>query len=160
VKEDELVRISEEIECIRAYLNIISIRYENKFTMEVRIEEKLLNLQTPKMILQPIVENAVYHGLERVDAEGELKVIGHFDANGDVCFTITDSGRGMDEEKLVQLREKLNSENSDRGSGKSIGLPNINNRIKLLFGESYGVVEIVSRVGYGTTVTVKIPALE
>lgn len=160
VKEDELVRISEEIECIKAYLNIISIRYENKFAMEVRIDEKLLNLQTPKMILQPIVENAVYHGLERVDAEGELKVIGHFDANGDVAFTITDSGRGMDEEKLVQLREKLNSENSDRGSGKSIGLPNINNRIRLLFGESYGVVEIVSRRGCGTTVIVKIPALE
>ncbi|WP_347880062.1 histidine kinase [Paenibacillus sp. BK720] len=160
VKEDELVRIGEEIECIKAYLNIISIRYENKFAMEVRIDEKLLNLQTPKMILQPIVENAVYHGLERVDAGGELKVSGHFDDNGDVCFTITDSGRGMDEEKLGKLKEKLNTEHSDRGSGKSIGLPNINHRIKLLFGESYGVVDIISRIGCGTTIIVKIPAQE
>ncbi|WP_201004304.1 cache domain-containing sensor histidine kinase [Paenibacillus glycanilyticus] len=160
VKEDALVRISEEMECIKAYLNIISIRYENKFAMEVRIDEKLMNLQTPKMILQPIVENAVYHGLERVDAEGELKVSGHFDANGDICFAVTDSGRGMDEDKLRHLREKLNTEHSDRGSGKSIGLPNINNRIKLLFGESYGIVDIVSRLGCGTTIIVKIPALE
>lgn len=160
VKEDELVRISEEIECIKAYLNIISIRYENKFAMEVRIDEKLLDLQTPKMILQPIVENAVYHGLERVDAGGQLKVTGYIDAKGDICFTITDSGRGMEEEKLGHIKAKLDTEDPDRGSGKSIGLSNINNRIKLLFGEGYGVVEIVSRMGYGTAVTVKIPALK
>lgn len=162
VKEDELVQINEEIECIKAYLNIISIRYENKFTMKVLIDEKLLNLQTPKMILQPIVENAVYHGLERVDAGGELMVNGHFDANGDICFTIMDSGRGMDEEKLGYIRSRLKTEYPERDnqmSGKSIGLSNINNRIKLLFGENYGVVEIRSRIGCGTTVTIKIPAM-
>jgi Predicted signal transduction protein with a C-terminal ATPase domain len=164
VKEAELVHIYEEIQCIKSYLNIISIRYENKFTMEMQIDEQLLDLQTPKMILQPIVENAVYHGLERVDAGGHLQVSGLLDANGDICFYVSDTGRGMDENKLEELRAKLNMAYSGRidnqPSGKSIGLPNINNRIKLLFGEDYGVVGIESRMGYGTTITVKIPALK
>ncbi|WP_240415997.1 sensor histidine kinase [Paenibacillus periandrae] len=160
IKQDELVRISEEIQCIKAYLNIISIRYENKFSMEVNVDEKLLEMKTPKMILQPIVENSVYHGLESMDAGGHLSVSGHIDANGDVCFQVSDSGKGIDNDELESMKAKLNMEESERVrnnfDGKSIGLSNINNRIKLLFGEDYGV-GIESQVGYGTTVIVKIP---
>ncbi|MDR6551747.1 histidine kinase [Paenibacillus qinlingensis] len=162
IKNDELVLISEEIQCIKAYMNIISIRYESKFSMEVDVDEKLLDMKTPKMILQPIVENAVYHGLERVDAGGHLRVSGHIDANGDVCFQVSDSGLGIDTEGLASIKAKLNMDHSERVSnsleGKSIGLSNINNRIKLLFGESYGV-EIESQMGTGTTVIVKIPTI-
>ncbi|MEK3720223.1 sensor histidine kinase [Paenibacillus sp. FSL H8-0034] len=160
IKQDELVRISEEIQCIKAYLNIISIRYENKFSMEVNVDEKLLEMKTPKMILQPIVENSVYHGLESMDAGGHLSVSGHLDANGDVCFQVSDSGKGIGKDELESIKVKLNMEDSERVKnsfeGKSIGLSNINNRIKLLFGEGYGV-GIESQVGYGTTVIVKIP---
>jgi two-component system sensor histidine kinase YesM len=160
IKQDELVRISEEIQCIKAYLNIISIRYENKFSMEVNVDEKLLEMKTPKMILQPIVENSVYHGLESMDAGGHLSVSGHIDANGDVCFQVSDSGKGISKDELESIKAKLNMEDSERVKnsfdGKSIGLSNINNRIKLLFGEGYGV-GIESQVGYGTTVIVKIP---
>ncbi|OMF04742.1 sensor histidine kinase [Paenibacillus sp. FSL H7-0331] len=160
IKQDELVRISEEIQCIKAYLNIISIRYENKFSMEVNVDEKLLEMKTPKMILQPIVENSVYHGLESMDAGGHLSVSGHIDANGDVCFQVSDSGKGIGKDELESIKAKLNMEDSERVKnsfgGKSIGLSNINNRIKLLFGEGYGV-GIESQVGYGTTVIVKIP---
>ncbi|WP_262686005.1 sensor histidine kinase [Paenibacillus baimaensis] len=160
IKQDELVRISEEIQCIKAYLNIISIRYENKFSMEVNVDEKLLEMKTPKMILQPIVENSVYHGLESMDAGGHLSVSGHIDANGDVCFQVSDSGKGIGKDELESIKAKLNMEDSERVKnsfdGKSIGLSNINNRIKLLFGEGYGV-GVESQVGYGTTVIVKIP---
>lgn len=162
IKKDELVLISEEMECIKAYMSIISIRYENKFSMEMGVDEKLLEMKTPKMILQPIVENAVHHGLECLDAGGHLRVTGSMDENGDVCFQIADSGKGMAPEELESLKAKLNPEYSERvnnsNAGKSIGLSNIHNRIKLLFGEGYGV-EIESRIGYGTTVTVIIPKI-
>nr|WP_269846993.1 histidine kinase [Paenibacillus sonchi] len=160
IKKDELVQISEEIQCIKAYMNIISIRYENKFSMEVNVDEKLLDRGTPKMILQPIVENSVYHGLESIDAGGYLHVSGHIDANGDVCFQVADSGKGIAQEELDSIKAKLNMDHSERVKnsldGKNIGLSNINNRIKLLFGEDYGV-EIHSQLGEGTKVIVKIP---
>lgn len=163
IKKDDLVLISEEIQCIKAYMNIISIRYEDKFSMEVSVDEKLLEMKTPKMILQPIVENSVYHGLERMEAGGSLRVSGNIDANGDVCFRVSDSGKGIDKDELEAIKAKLNMEYSNRAeislAGKSIGLSNIHNRIKLLFGEGYGV-EIESQMGYGTTVFVKIPYLE
>lgn len=162
IKEDELVRIYEEIDCVKAYMNIISIRYENKFSMEVNVDEKLLEMKTPKMILQPIIENSVYHGLERRDAGGHLCVNGQIDANGDVCFQVTDSGVGIHEDELESIKAKLNMDYSERvknsPDGKSIGLSNINNRIKLMFGEGYGV-GIESQMGRGTTVIVKIPSI-
>lgn len=162
IKEDELVLISEEIQCVQAYMNIISIRYENKFSMEVNVDDKLLEMKTPKMILQPIIENSIYHGLERMDAGGNLRVNGYIDASGDVCFLVTDSGVGIDYDELESIKAKLNIDYSERvkksPDGKSIGLSNINNRIKLMFGEGYGVA-IESQIGRGTTVIVKIPTI-
>jgi two-component system, sensor histidine kinase YesM len=162
IRKDELVRIREELECIQAYMNIISIRYENKFDMDIHVDEALLELRTPKMILQPIVENSVYHGLERMDAGGQLRVSGNVDAHGDVCFRITDTGKGMEPGELAALQAKLNMENAEPAQngqpGKSIGLSNIHNRLKLLFGEQYGIT-IESRSGQGTTVTLKLPQL-
>jgi two-component system sensor histidine kinase YesM len=162
IKKDDLVMISEEIQCIQAYLKIISIRYENKFDMEINVDEKILAMKTPKMILQPIVENSVYHGLESMDAGGQLRVSGHLDENGDVCFQISDSGKGIGKDELESLKAKLNMAFSERVEnsfvGNSIGISNINNRIQLLFGEGYGV-GVESEVGHGTTVIVKIPRM-
>nr|WP_276562757.1 sensor histidine kinase [Paenibacillus anseongense] len=162
IKEDELVQISEEIQCVQAYMNIISIRYENKFMMKVHVDDKIMQMKTPKMILQPIIENSVYHGLERRDAGGSLYVNGQIDANGDICFQITDSGIGISHDELAVIKAKLSMDYSERvknsPDGKSIGLSNINNRIKLMFGEGYGV-DIESQLGRGTTVMVKIPSI-
>lgn len=162
IEKRELVLISEEIQCIKAYLNIISIRYENKFSLEVKVDDKLLGMKSPKMILQPIVENSVYHGLENMDDGGHLCVSGHMDENGDICFRVADTGHGIGPKELERIKAKLHMAYSERVKnsfeGKSIGLSNINNRIKLLFGEGYGV-EIESQLGVGTTVIVKIPAI-
>ncbi|WP_239696857.1 sensor histidine kinase [Paenibacillus oryzisoli] len=162
IKKDELVMISEEIQCIQAYLKIISIRYENKFDMEIDVDDKIMGMKTPKMILQPIVENSVYHGLESMDAGGKLRVSGHVDENGDVCFHIWDSGKGIGKDELDKMKAKLNMAFPERVEnsfvGNSIGISNINNRIQLLFGEGYGV-GIESEIGYGTTVIVKIPSM-
>ncbi|GGG73751.1 sensor histidine kinase [Paenibacillus radicis (ex Gao et al. 2016)] len=163
IKQDELVQIKEEVDCIQAYMKIISIRYEYKFDMNIDVEEGLLEMSTPKMILQPIVENAVYHGLERMDQGGRLEVAGRMDAQGDVCFCIRDTGKGIEPEELAALQAKLDKEYPERAldgqSSESIGLTNIHNRLRLLFGERYGIT-IESRIDYGTTVTVKIPALK
>ncbi|MEK4063293.1 MULTISPECIES: sensor histidine kinase [Paenibacillus] len=162
IKKDDLVQIREEVDCIQAYMKIILIRYENKFSMELDVEDRLLKMKTPKMILQPIVENSVYHGLERMDQGGRLQVTGSVDAHGDVCFCITDTGKGMEPEVLAALQAKLGMEYPEHASDgqptKGIGLTNIHNRLRLLFGEGYGIT-IESRVGHGTTVTVKIPQL-
>ncbi|SFJ33836.1 two-component system, sensor histidine kinase YesM [Paenibacillus sp. UNC496MF] len=162
IKQDELVQLREEVECIQAYIKIIAIRYENKFAMSMEVEEGLLELKTPKMILQPLVENAVYHGLERMDQGGRLQVTGCLEANGDVCVRIMDTGKGMEPGELAALQTKLDMEVSEREphghSAKSIGLTNIHDRLRLLFGARYGIA-IDSRTGYGTTVTVKIPSL-
>ncbi|NOV04759.1 sensor histidine kinase [Paenibacillus planticolens] len=162
IEKSDLVLISEEIQCIKAYLNIISIRYENKFALEVKVDDKLLGMKTPKMILQPIVENSVYHGLESMDAGGQLCVSGNMDENGDICFQVADTGKGIGQDELERMKAKLHMAYSERVKnsleGKSIGLSNINNRIKLLFGEGYGV-EIESQLGIGTTVIVKIPSM-
>ncbi|WP_236703482.1 cache domain-containing sensor histidine kinase [Paenibacillus xylanivorans] len=163
IKQDELVQIKEEVDCIQAYIKIISIRYDNKFSMNVDVEERLLELRTPKMILQPIVENSVYHGLERMDQGGRLEVAGSMDEQGDVCFCIRDTGKGMEPEELAALQAKLDTDYPERAqdgqTSQSIGLTNIHNRLRLLFGERYGIT-IESRIGYGTTVVVKIPSLE
>ncbi|ACT00423.1 sensor histidine kinase [Paenibacillus sp. JDR-2] len=163
IKQDELVQIKEEADCIQAYIKIITIRYDNKFAMKMDIEEGLLRMRTPKMILQPIVENSVYHGLERMDQGGQLEVTGSMDEQGDVYFCIRDTGKGMEPEELAALQAKLAADYPERAQdgqpSQSIGLTNIHNRLRLLFGESYGIT-IESRAGYGTTVTVKIPALK
>ncbi|OPH56962.1 histidine kinase [Paenibacillus ferrarius] len=162
IEKSELVLISEEIQCIKAYLNIISIRYENKFSLEVKVDDKILGMKTPKMILQPIVENSVYHGLESMDAGGQLCVSGNMDENGDICFQVADTGKGIGQDELERMKAKLHMAYSERVEnsleGKNIGLSNINNRIKLLFGEGYGV-EIESQLGIGTIVIVKIPSI-
>ncbi|ACX65396.1 integral membrane sensor signal transduction histidine kinase [Paenibacillus sp. Y412MC10] len=162
IRKDDLVRIREELDCIQAYMNIIAIRYENKFIIEIDVDEGLLEMQTPKMILQPIVENAVYHGLERMDQGGRLQVTGSIDAHGDVCFQITDTGKGMDPEQLASLQAKLGMASPepapDGQPATSIGLSNIHNRLRLLFGEGYGIA-IESQIGHGTTVTVRIQKL-
>ncbi|WP_254778383.1 sensor histidine kinase [Paenibacillus sp. cl141a] len=162
IKKDNLVRIRDELDCIQAYMNIIAIRYENKFIIDIDVDDGLLEMQTPKMILQPIVENAVYHGLERMDQGGRLQVTGSIDSHGDVCFQITDTGKGMDPEKLASLQAKLGMASPepapDGQPATSIGLSNIHNRLRLLFGEGYGIA-IQSQFGHGTTVTVRIPKL-
>ncbi len=162
IRKDDLVRIREELDCIQAYMNIIAIRYENKFIIDIDVNDGLLEMQTPKMILQPIVENAVYHGLERMDQGGRLQVTGSIDAHGDVCFQITDTGKGMAPEQLASLQAKLGMASPepapDGQPATSIGLSNIHNRLRLLLGEGYGIA-IESQLGHGTTVTVRIPKL-
>jgi len=162
IKAGEIVKVREEIKCIKDYLQIMSIRYNGKFITEINVEDSILEMNILKMILQPIVENAIYHGLECKKGKGKLMVLGKLDPEGILCFEVIDDGRGMDPQTLATIKRRLQSSDRadiSREGERSVGLVNINKRIKLYYGEVYRL-EIDSRQNEGTVVKVRLPVKE
>ena len=149
---DKFIPLAVEIENIQSYLVIQKIRYKDKLTYRIEIPPQLLSLKTPKLILQPIVENAVYHGIKMSPNGGEIR-IGAYLQEQDVVVTVEDDGVGMSKEQIAHLF--VQKQNNDRG----IGIINVNNRIKLCFGEHYGL-HYESRLGVGTRVQIRLPKIE
>lgn len=161
IREEELVLIHEEIECIREYLYIINFRYGSKYNMNIHVSDAILRLKTLKMILQPIVENALYHGLENIKAGGRLEIRGYLGDTGDVVFEVCDNGIGMDESKLERISYRLDNITAvtENTGSRGIGIVNTHRRIRLAFGENFGL-DIDSKLGEGTKILIKIPALK
>lgn len=148
IKGPNIVTVREELECVNHYINIIQIRYDNRFLIEQEVDETLIDEKMIKFVLQPIIENAVYHGLELKLGKGLLRIVGKWDAgesaaDGDFFFEIYDTGVGMDPATVERLNHQFTDpmaaaepEESRRGG---IGLVNINRRIKSLYGSSYGL---------------------
>lgn len=153
----DFVPLSEEISCVREYFSIINIRFEDCMCFEVDVPVELYSRRILKMTLQPIVENAVYHGLEKVSREGLLTVRARQGADG---FTITvhDNGVGMSPERYEAVQAGLHTRPELIETTK-IGLLNIQKRIRLTYGEGYGL-SVESREHEGTTVTLRMPAEE
>lgn len=151
-----IVTIEQEILYCKKYVEIEKIKNKNSFETVWNIDEDVMNYKTAKLILQPIIENAFYHGIKylRNDTLGQLE-ISAYSKDKDIIFTISDNGPGIDKEKLTQLQKNLN--NNDMPGHKHIGLCNVNSRIKLIFGEQYGL-SIVSK-NNNTVVTIKIPKI-
>jgi two-component system sensor histidine kinase YesM len=163
IKDNDHVRIADEINCIKEYLNIIQVRHFNRFSFFYELEEGIMDFIMPKMILQPIVENAVFHGLEQKEGTGGLWIRSRSTGNNTILFEVEDNGKGMSKEVLDKLRQNLNSQDSLAempviSEKKSIGLINIHRRIKLLFGEAFGL-EINSSSSGGTRVGIELPFL-
>jgi len=158
IRKDDLVLVREEVECIREYLFIINARYGNKYTSHVEVEDAIMDMKTLKIILQPLVENALYHGLEKMDEGGEMKIKGFCDMDGDICFEVSDNGEGIEENILNDIRSNLYkiSIHPEIINSRGIGIVNIHNRIRLAFGEKYGL-SIESKVNEGTRVLIKMP---
>ena len=127
------------------------MRYGDKLSYGIHIPQDLLGLMTPKLILQPIVENAIYHGIKLSPTGGTI-TIGARRTEKLLILTVEDSGVGMTEEQTARLFEP--KENTDRG----IGVINVNNRIRMLFGKEYGLT-IESELDEGTTVSICMPAV-
>ena len=151
-KGENLVTLLNEVENIKSYLTIQKMRYEDKLSWRVDVPPGLLGLMTPKLILQPIVENAVYHGIKMSQAGGEIAISART-AGDRLTITIADSGVGMTAEQLEQLF--VPRPDTDRG----IGVINVNNRIRLCFGEEYGL-HYFSAPGEGTRVEIWLPVIE
>ncbi|WP_339315929.1 histidine kinase [Paenibacillus sp. FSL R10-2734] len=162
IKGQDLVSIKDEMSSIKDYLLIMDIRYKGKFEIAIEMEESFLEMKSLKMILQPIVENAMYHGLEMKTGVGRLSIQGFISEDGYMQIDVEDDGVGMKENQLAELRRGiLDDENMELlgTDKKSIGLSNINKRIKLRFGAQYGL-DVVSEAGKGTKVTLILPIIE
>ncbi len=148
---NEVIRIADEIEHARNYLIIQKIRYKDKFDFTIEAEPDLLQARTLKLILQPIIENAIYHGVGPISEKGEIQISVTRDEDI-VLFKISDNGYGI---KPEVLKELLSSESKSPHSD-GVGLKNVNERIKLYFGKEYGI-QIESEIDVGTTVNIRIP---
>lgn len=149
---DVLVSLDEEIHYIESYLCIQKNRLEERLTASIEIQEEARACMVPKLILQPIVENAILHGAEPMKHGGEIRITARME-EGSLMVRVEDDGRGMDEETLKQCRAAVMS--GDAGTD-SIGMRNVHRRIRLHFGEAYGMV-IESRLHEGTAVILKMP---
>lgn len=145
----ELIPIEKEVQHAHSYLQIQNFRYKNQFTYSFDVDEKCLPYLCNKITLQPIIENAIYHGVDRMVDEGRIR-IGIHQQGDTILFTVEDNGVGMTEE---QCREVLHKEAGDRSG---IGIKNVNDRIKIYFGNEYGLT-ITSELDVGTCVTIRMP---
>jgi len=163
IKEEDIVMVKDEITCIKDYLSILNIRYQDKLSVCLKLDDAIYERKTIKMILQPIVENAIYHGIERKKGKGILTIQGDIVDNRIIQFIISDNGKGMNSQELEDLLFRINSSSEDINNQiknkRGIGLVNINHRVKLLFGDEYGIT-IDSCENEGTQVLLKLPVLE
>ena len=152
------VLVEQELDYIKNYMALINLRFDYEIYLSINIPELILKQEIPKMTLQPIVENAIYHGIEQMAENTSIYIKGIVD--GDDCvIEISDAGKGMTEEELECLEKKIAGEiESDGGSGNGIGLKNVQDRIHIAFGETYGI-QIASKLGAYTKVMVRIPIL-
>ena len=152
VQGNSLVTLEEELAVVKEYMNIINIRFPDKIDISYNVEEECLKKKCYKMIMQPLVENSVRHGIEKISGKGRL-IIDVYCENGDMFIRISDNGCGIEPDKLKEINERLNS---DDDTNEHIGLYNVNKRIELHYGKPYGL-SIHSCMGEGTVVTVRMP---
>ena len=151
-KGHELIPIEKEVEHAKSYLQIQKFRYKNQFEYFFDVEEQCLHYYCNKITLQPIIENAIYHGLNRMIEEGVIR-IRIWEEDGDVIFSVSDNGVGMTKEQCDALLKE------DSGRETGIGMKNVNDRVRIYFGEKYGM-RIESEPDEGTTVYIRMPKLE
>jgi len=152
-KGKEIVTIREELSHVRSYLEIQQIRYQDILDYEIDVPEELYVNEIPKITVQPVVENALYHGIKEKRGGGKISVTGREDG-ADYVITVSDNGIGMEPDRLQEVRDGLTDSSPD--SKKIYGLYNVNQRIKLDFGDEYGL-SIDSVYDEGTTVTIRLP---
>lgn len=157
-KRHEFVRISDELKHVENYMAIQEIRFKDRIKISYDIDNEIYDMWTIKFILQPLVENAIHHGIEELGREGCIKIRGYV-TNGAIYFEIEDNGKGMSGEELETLNNYIWEKSAETEKERSsIGLRNVNSRISLMFKGDYGV-RLKSIKGKGMNVTVKIPVI-
>ncbi|WP_409967570.1 sensor histidine kinase [Bengtsoniella intestinalis] len=147
----DTITIKDEIQHAQSYLFIQNIRYQDDFTYDIQVEPEILQCKCLKILLQPFIENAIYHGLNRMVDAGEIIIRGYSQGQ-DIIFEVTDNGIGMDQDQI----DHLYKQNSDKAG---VGVKNVHNRVKIFYGADYGV-SVESELDEGTTVRIKIPRTE
>lgn len=149
-----VISIRDELQHAKSYMNIQQVRYKNTFSVKFNVDEEIYSYCTVKLILQPILENAINYGVSSMDDSGEIQVTGRKEGET-IILSVEDNGLGMTEEEVEFV---LTDSNRIHKHGSGVGLININNRIQILFGKEYGLV-IESEPDEGTKVSVRIPAV-
>jgi len=151
----DIVTLKEAVELVKDYLTIQNIRFKGKISYNFDISDELLKYKVPKLILQPIVENSIYHGIERSKGNGILNIYGMLE-NNDLNLIVEDNGVGIKKESLEELQRSIEDESFE--DSKNFALKNLNQQIKLKYGQNYGL-SIKSEYGKGTCVTIRLPAV-
>jgi two-component system sensor histidine kinase YesM len=146
------VLLREEIQIIENYIYLQKMRFDQLFTIENLINPEVLDCEIIKMIIQPLIENSIYHGLSECTGNGKIIIQGQH-INNNLLLTISDNGIGIDDDNLKDLNDYINDKNN---KFKGIALRNINKRLKLNYGEEYGL-EIFSVASKGTSMTLTLP---
>lgn len=154
-KGKNIITVGEELEHAKNYLTIQNIRYKNKFTYSIDANESVLNLASIKLIVQPLIENAIYHGMEFMGGDGEILVKSYV-KDADLYIDIIDNGLGMTTDVAQSL---LSNKAISKSKGSGIGLKNVHERIQLYFGKKYGL-SIFSEPDEGTKISIHMPAID
>jgi two-component system sensor histidine kinase YesM len=152
-KGRNIVTVADELKHVQNYLTIEKMRFKNKFNFVIEADPETLTCSTIKLIVQPLVENSIHHGLESMDEDGEIRVKAYIRGR-DLFIDVTDNGLGMPKEQADSLLKEGTVTVHGKGSG--IGLKNVQERIQLYFGREYGLV-ILSEPDEGTTVRIHLP---
>ncbi|MCM1181271.1 MAG: sensor histidine kinase [Clostridium sp.] len=153
-KGHTIISVQDELQHAKSYMNIQKIRYKNSFSVDFDIDEEIHPYCIVKLVLQPILENAINYGVNSMDDCGEIKVTGTL-KEGNIILSVADNGMGMAEEEVKSL---LTDSNRVHKHGSGVGLVNVNNRIQILFGKKYGI-HVESELDEGTIVSICIPAI-
>lgn len=153
---NEIIKVEEEIEHVKNYLYIQNMRYCDDFTYEINIQPTILKCKIVKLTLQPLVENAIYHGVKKKRGKGLICIYGTM-VEDDIKIEVIDNGAGVTEDRLKEIQQCLYSV-EDKKKALGFGLRNVHQRLQLHYGNKYGI-EIKSNVDNGTVISVKIPVI-
>ena len=148
---EDIISLRAELIQAKSYLEIQQIRYSDILTYSISLPEEIQDVTVPKLILQPLIENALYHGIKNRRGRGVIQITGE-KHNDDILLQVRDNGAGMTEEQLQRLQAGVYEEHHS-----GLGLKNVHQRIRLYCGEPYGLT-FESKQGIGTTVTVLLPS--
>lgn len=156
-KGKSIITVKEELAHAEYYMSIQSIRYKNKFTYAVEADESIAKKATVKLILQPMIENAIIHGMAYMDEDdGGHIVVRAYEKDGQLIMEVEDNGCGMTKERMEEIR---NGKNQGKTLGSGIGMGNVRERIKIYFGNAYGV-QMFSEPDEGTLIRMNMPLMD
>ena len=143
ISPGQMATLHQELEMAQHFFDIITLRYKNRYTINIDVEEQLLKRPIPKMTLQPILENTFLHGMVGIESGGTVVIKGHVAADGATIISVSDNGHGIESKTMNNLNEELSDAdviNFNKHGESRIGIHNVNSRIRLIFGEEYGII--------------------
>lgn len=152
----EIIKVSQEVDLVKSYLTIQKIRYGDKLNYSIKVDDDVMDYNIIKLILQPLVENAIYHGIKEKRGNGLITILGE-KKDGKLHFVVTDDGVGMHESKLKEINNMLKSTNTS-GNDINYGIYNVNEKIRLTYGDEFGL-RYESAYGEGTVVDIWHPII-